>query len=300
MKIKDVLARDGVSVSLEVFPPKKEESLARMRGVIERLCRQRPSFMSVTFGAAGGRDAHTADVAELIGAQGVTALAHQTCVGCPPEEVRARLAHLRDIGVENVLALRGDLPPGAAAPPDGHFAHASDLVREIRDFGGFCIGAACYPEVHPESPDSDEDMRRLREKVDAGVDFLTTQMFFDNALFYRFLWKAREAGIHVPVVAGIMPVTSGSQVGRIRALSGSYLPHRFMSLVDKWGGNPAAMEQAGVAYATDQIVDLLANGVRAIHIYTMNKPSVAEAILANLSQLLAPPAPPPGVTTTPA
>ena len=286
MKIKDILAKDGVSVSLEVFPPKREENLAKMRGVIERLCRQRPSFMSVTFGAAGGRDAHTADVAELIGAQGVTALAHQTCVGCPPAEVRAKLEHLREIGVENVLALRGDLPAGVAAPPDGHFAHAVDLVREVRAFGGFCIGGACYPEVHPESENSDEDMRRLREKVDAGVDFLTTQMFFDNALFYRFLWKAREAGIHVPVVAGIMPVTSGTQVARIRTLSGSYLPHRFMSLVDKWGHNPAAMEQAGVAYATEQIVDLLANGVRAIHIYTMNKPSVAEAILANLSQLV--------------
>ena len=286
MKIKDILARDGISVSLEVFPPKKEENLERMREVIRRLCLQRPSFMSVTFGAAGGRDAHTADVASLIGEQGVTALAHLTCVGSTSAEVAGRLAHLRDIGVENILALRGDLPPGASAPPEGHLGHASDLVREIRAFGGFCVGAACYPEVHPESANSDEDIRRLREKVDAGVDFLTTQMFFDNALFYRFLWKAREAGIHVPVVAGIMPVTSGAQVGRIRSLSNAYLPHRFMSLVDKWGHKPAAMEQAGVAYATDQIVDLLANGVRAIHIYTMNKPTVAEAILANLSQLL--------------
>ena len=176
---------------------------------------------------------------------------------------------------------------GADAPPDGHFAHASDLVREIRAFGGFCIGGACYPEVHPESPNSDEDMRRLREKVDAGLDFLTTQMFFDNALFYRFLWRAREAGIGVPVVAGIMPITNGRQVERVRTLSGCYLPHRFMAIVDKFGDRPAAMEQAGVAYATDQIVDLIANDVRAIHVYTMNNPRVAEAILRNLSVILA-------------
>ena len=287
MRISDILARGGVSVSLEVFPPKREEGFARMNEVVERLCRQRPSFMSVTFGAAGGRDAHTADVAELIGRHGVTALAHQTCIGSSRDEVAKRLAHLRAVGVENVLALRGDLPEGVAQPPPDHYAHAADLVRAIREAGGFCVGGACYPEVHPESANSDEDLRRLREKVDAGCDFLTTQMFFDNALFYRFLWKAREAGIHVPVVAGIMPITNGKQVERARKLSGCYLPHRFMSLVDKFGDKPAAMEQAGVAYATDQIVDLLANGVRAIHVYTMNKPSVAEAILRNLSEILA-------------
>lgn len=287
MKIKDILSGGRVSVSLEVFPPKRDEGFARMREVVERLCAARPSFMSVTFGAAGGRDTHTADVAELIGRAGVTPLAHQTCIGSSRAEVAARLAHLRAIGVENVLALRGDLPEGVAAPPPDHYAHASDLVRAIKEAGGFCVGGACYPEVHPESRDSAEDVRRLKEKVDAGCDFLTTQMFFDNALFYRFLWKAREAGIGVPVVAGIMPITNGRQVERVRRLSGCYLPHRFMALVDKFGDKPSAMEQAGVAYATDQIVDLLASGVRAIHVYTMNKPQVAEAILRNLSEILA-------------
>ena len=288
MKIKDILASGRVSVSLEVFPPKKDEGFARMREVVERLCAAKPSFMSVTFGAGGGRDAHTADVAGSIEARGVTALAHQTCVGTDPAQLSARLALLRSLGVENVLALRGDLPEGAAAPAPGFFAHASDLVRAIRAADpSFCVGGACYPECHPESPHTDEDVRRLKEKVDAGCDFLTTQMFFDNALFYRFLWKVREAGIGVPVVAGIMPITNGNQVARAQKLSGSFMPRRFTALVDKFGDRPAAMEQAGVAYATDQIVDLIANGVRAVHVYTMNKPQVAEAILRNLSEILA-------------
>ncbi len=288
MKIKDILRGGGVSVSLEIFPPKREENLDRTREVVERLCRRKPSFVSVTCGAASTRDAHTADVAAFVAARGVTALAHMTCVGAPVSAVRGQLARLRALGVENVLALRGDLPPGASAPGEGRFAHAEDLVREIKAAGGFCVGAACYPEKHPESADSVEDLRMLKRKVDAGADFLTTQMFFDNSLFYRFLWKAREAGIDVPVVAGIMPITSGKQVERARLLSGSTMPPRFLSIVDKWGGNPAAMEQAGVAYATGQIVDLLANGVNAIHVYTMNKPSVAEAILDNLSELVGP------------
>ena len=288
MKIKDILRGGGVSVSLEIFPPKREENLDRTREVVERLCRRKPSFVSVTCGAASTRDAHTADVAAFVAARGVTALAHMTCVGAPVSAVRGQLARLRALGVENVLALRGDLPPGASAPGEGRFAHAEDLVREIKAAGGFCVGAACYPEKHPESADSVEDLRMLKRKVDAGADFLTTQMFFDNSLFYRFLWKAREAGIDVPIVAGIMPITSGKQVERARLLSGSTMPPRFLSIVDKWGGNPAAMEQAGVAYATGQIVDLLANGVNAIHVYTMNKPSVAEAILDNLSELLGP------------
>ena len=288
MKIKDILRGGGVSVSLEIFPPKREENLDRTREVVERLCRRKPSFVSVTCGAASTRDAHTADVAAFVAARGVTALAHMTCVGAPVSAVRGQLARLRALGVENVLALRGDLPPGASAPGEGRFAHAEDLVREIKAAGGFCVGAACYPEKHPESADSVEDLRMLKRKVDAGADFLTTQMFFDNSLFYRFLWKAREAGIDVPIVAGIMPITSGRQVERARLLSGSTMPPRFLSIVDKWGGNPAAMEQAGVAYATGQIVDLLANGVNAIHVYTMNKPSVAEAILDNLSELVGP------------
>lgn len=287
MTIKDILAGGRVSVSLEVFPPKKEEGFARMREVVERLCAARPSFMSVTFGAAGGRDVHTADVAGLIEGRGVTALAHQTCVGTDPAALPARLAALRALGVRNVLALRGDLPAGAAEPPPGHFRHAADLVRAVKEAGDFCVGGACYPECHPESPHTADDIRHLREKVEAGCDFLTTQMFFDNALFYRFLWKVREAGIGVPVVAGIMPITNGNQVARAVKLSGSFVPRRFTALVDKFGDKPAAMEQAGIAYATDQIVDLIANDVRAIHIYTMNKPQVAEGILRNLSEILA-------------
>lgn len=259
-----------------------------MRETVEALCAMKPSFMSVTCGASGSIDGHTADVAEFVHSRGCTALAHQTCVAHTREGIASNLARLRAAGIENILALRGDLPPDfeGGVPPD-RYEHASDLVRAIRAAGDFCIGGACYPERHPENPHADSDLRFLKEKVDAGADFLTTQMFFDNALFYRFLWRAREAGINVPIIAGVMPITNGSQVERARRLSGSYMPHRFMSIVDRFGDKPAAMEQAGVAYATDQIVDLLANGVRAIHVYTMNKPSVAAAILKNISELTA-------------
>lgn len=286
--IAEILVSGRVSFSFEVFPPKKQEGFARMEETVAELCGLGPSFMSVTCGASGSRDTHTVDVAAFARSHGTMALAHQTCVTHSRADIEANLARLRELGIRNVLALRGDLPPdGSAAPAADHYAHASDLVRAIKAFDpSFCVGGACYPECHPESRDSSDDLLHLREKVDAGLDFLTTQMFFDNALFYRFLWKAREAGIHVPIVAGIMPITNGKQVERARKLSGSYMPHRFMSIVDRFGGNPAAMEQAGVAYATDQIVDLLANGVRHIHLYTMNKPSVARAILRNLSDIL--------------
>ena len=288
MKIAELLRSKAVTLSFEVFPPKNDAAFESVRAATQQIASLRPDFMSVTYGAGGSGSAATLELAaHLLQSPGIPVTAHLTCIGATRASIDGKIRVMREAGIENVMALRGDLPLGSALP-GGDFAHASVLIAYLRAQGDWSIGGACYPEVHPESPNSDEDMRRLREKVDAGVDFLTTQMFFDNALFYRFLWKAREAGIPVPVVAGIMPVTSGTQVGRIRTLSGSYLPHRFMSLVDKWGHNPAAMEQAGVAYATDQIVDLLANGVRAIHIYTMNKPSVAEAILANLSQLLAP------------
>ncbi|MBO7369077.1 MAG: methylenetetrahydrofolate reductase, partial [Clostridia bacterium] len=189
----------------------------------------------------------------------------------------------------NIMALRGDFPVGCTEEDAAgwEFKHAVDLVREIKRSGfDFCVGGACYPEKHPESKDKAEDIRFIKEKVDAGCDFLTTQMFFDNDLFYNFLYRLRDAGVTVPVLPGIMPITSANQIERAIKLSGSFMPQRFENLVDRFGGDPAAMKQAGIAYATDQIIDLFANGIKNVHVYTMNKPDVAKKIVDNLSDIL--------------
>jgi methylenetetrahydrofolate reductase (NADPH) len=243
----------------------------------------------VTYGAGGTGGKYTMEIARrLQNADNVETLAHLTCVGAKQEDVRAYLQAMKDAGIRNIMALRGDLPEGMT-PEDmkrSAYPHASDLIREIRAAGDFCIGAACYPEVHPESRNQAEDLRHLREKVEAGADFLTTQMFFDNNLLYNFLYKLREAGVSVPVVPGIMPITGANQVRRARELSGSFMPRRFIALVDCFGGDAEAMRRAGIIYATDQIIDLYANGIRHVHVYTMNKPEVAEAIQRNLAPML--------------
>ena len=290
MKISELLARDGLSISFEVFPPKTDTAFESVKAATEAIADLRPSFVSVTYGAGGGTSRYTLDIARNIKeAHGVPTLAHLTCVSSTRETVRARIADMKAAGIENVMALRGDIPADMVGKDRSHwpYRYAVDLVRELKDSGAdFCIGGACYPEVHPESANQKEDIRYLKEKVDAGVEFLTTQMFFDNNLLYNFLYKIREAGITVPVVPGIMPITAGNQVARAIQLSGSFMPRRFVSLVDKFGANPAAMKQAGIAYATDQIIDLFANGVKNVHVYTMNKPDVAQKILDNLSEIL--------------
>ena len=286
MKIRDILAEGRPSVSFEIFPPRKDTPFAPVKETVARLARQRPAFMSVTYGAAGNAGAHTAEVAAFVEACGVTALAHLTCVAATRAGIADEAAALRAARVENILCLRGDLPKDA--PPETSrrdFAHAVDLVRALRG-AGFCLGGACYPERHPDCAHMEDDIAYLREKVDAGLDFVTTQMFFDNNIFYRYLAKLRDRGVTVPVIAGIMPVTNGRQIARICRLSGTYLPSRFKAIVDRYGERPAAMLDAGVAYATEQIVDLFANGVNAVHIYTMNKPEVAERIRANLKGIL--------------
>jgi len=216
----------------------------------------------------------------------VTPLAHLTCLSSSKEKIKELLSDLKANGIENILALRGDIPQGEDAGAKREYQYASELVADIKKYGDFCIGGACYPEGHTESVHTADDIRHLKEKVMAGCDFLTTQMFFDNNILYNFLYKIREQGITVPVVAGIMPVTNGKQIKRICALSGTYLPQRFKSIVDTFGDNPEAMKQAGIAYATEQIIDLLANGVNAIHVYSMNKPDVARKIQENLSQII--------------
>lgn len=285
MKIREILAQEKPVLSFEVFPPKKEDAYASVEKAVHEIAELKPSFMSVTYGAGGGTSKYTVDIAsDLLKNYDVTALAHLSCVSSTKEQVREMVGRLKERGIENILALRGDIPADGKIEHD--YRYASELVYDIKSMGDFCIGGACYPEMHPESATKEEDILHLKEKVDAGCDFLTTQMFFDNNLFYNFLYRIREKGITVPIVAGIMPMTNARQVKRTLSLSGSYLPTRFKMLLDKFGDNPAAMKQAGIAYATEQIIDLVANDVHAIHIYTMNKPDVAAQIKNSLSEII--------------
>lgn len=289
MKIIDILNQEQMSLSFEVFPPKKETSFESVRVATEEIAALKPSFMSVTYGAGGGTSEYTLAVAKNINEKyNVPMLAHLTCVSSDRETVRKRIDAMKANGITNVMALRGDLTPELMESDRStwDYRHAVDLIHELKSEGCFCIGAACYPEVHPESANQKEDIRHLKEKVDAGADFLTTQMVFDNNLFFNFLYKVREAGITVPVLPGIMPITNANQVERAIKLSGAFMPQRFKSMVDKFGSNPAAMKQAGIAYATDQIIDLYANGITNVHVYSMNKPDIAEGISRNLSDIL--------------
>ena len=290
MKLTERLGGDRFSLSFEVFPPKNDTAFDSVRLATEEIAKLRPSFMSVTYGAGGGTSRYTLDIAKNIKEHyGVPTLAHLTCVSSTKETVREKIREIREAGIQNVMALRGDIPKELEGADRSGWAyrHAVELVRELKEADpDFCIGGACYPEIHPESASQKEDIRYLKEKVDAGCDFLTTQMFFDNHLLYNFLYKIREAGITVPVIPGVMPITNGNQVERAVKLSGSFVPQRFKSLVDRFGSSPAAMKQAGIAYATDQIIDLFANGVTNVHVYSMNKPDVAAAIQRNLSDIL--------------
>ena len=290
MKISQLLQQHTPSLSFEVFPPKTETSFESVKVATEEIAKLRPAFMSVTYGAGGGTSRYTLEIAKNIKElYDVPTLAHLTCVSSTRETVQEKIAQIRAAGIENVMALRGDIPQDLenADRRGWDYRYAVDLIAELKAAcPDFCIGGACYPEIHPESANQHEDIRRLKEKVDAGCDFLTTQMFFDNNLLYNFLYKIREAGITVPIVAGIMPITNANQVERAVKLSGSFVPQRFKSLVDKFGVSPAAMKQAGIAYATDQIIDLYANGITNVHVYSMNKPDVAAKIQDNLSDIL--------------
>ena len=289
MKLTEIFAKNTYSLSFEVFPPKTSDVYDSVKSATEEIARLRPAFMSVTYGAGGGTSRYTLDIAKNIrDAFGVPSLAHLTCVSSTKETVAARIADFQAAGIKNVMALRGDIPADMQGQDRSKWAysHAVELVRELKEKGDFCVGGACYPEVHPESASQKEDVRYLKEKVDAGCDFLTTQMFFDNNLLYNFLYKIREAGIEVPVIAGIMPITNANQVKRAIQLSGSFVPQRFKTIVDCFGSDPKAMQEAGIAYATDQIIDLYANGIKNVHVYSMNKPHVAAKIQRNLASIL--------------
>ena len=290
MKVTEALKDGKLHLSFEVFPPKTSTAMESVRAAVREIAALKPSFISVTYGAGGGTSDFTLSLAEeIMKTHGVPSLAHLTCVSSSRETVRRRIAEMKQAGIENVMALRGDIPPEKAGEDrsEWDFHYAIELIRELKESGAdFCIGGACYPEKHPESPDSVEDIRHLKEKADAGCDFLTTQMFFDNNLLYRYLYRIREAGITLPILPGIMPITSATQVERAIRLSGSFMPTRFRSLVDRFGSHPAAMKQAGILYAADQITDLFANGVKNVHVYTMNKPDVAAKIMEYVSEML--------------
>ncbi|MBO5609468.1 MAG: methylenetetrahydrofolate reductase [NAD(P)H] [Eubacterium sp.] len=289
MKIIDILNKKNMSLSFEVFPPKKESSFESVVKATEEIAACHPAFMSVTYGAGGGTSRYTMEIAKNIKEKyDVPSLAHLTCVSSSKEVVHQKIEEMKEMGIKNVMALRGDLTPELekSDPSTWEYKHATELVRELKERGDFCIGVACYPEVHPESLNQKEDLLHIKDKVDAGADFLTTQMVFDNNLFFNFMYKIREIGVTCPVIPGIMPITNANQVDRAIKLSGSFMPQRFKSLVDYFGNDPDAMKQAGIAYATDQIIDLYANGITNVHVYSMNKPDVAKAIMNNLSDIL--------------
>ncbi len=287
-KISELLNKNTPTLSFEVFPPKVEDNYENVKGAAIKIAALNPTFMSVTYGAGGGTRRFTGSIAgEIAALTPVPSLAHLTCVASTKESVDEALAFYKERGVTNILALRGDLPAGMEAlPGDAAFQHASDLTAYIRSKGDFCIGGACYPEGHPEAASKDADIQNIKKKVEAGCEFLTTQMFFENSIMFNYMYRLREAGIRVPVCAGIMPITNANQVKRAIQLSGSIMPPRFLALVDKFGHDPKAMKQAGIAYATDQIIDLIANDITHIHVYSMNKPEIAEAICRNLSNII--------------
>ena len=286
MKLSSLFSQKIPTLSFEVFPPKTSDTYDSVKSAAEKIASLKPDFMSVTYGAGGGTSEYTASIAEdILNNFNVTPLAHLTCVNSDKKKVESVLSSLKDKKIENILALRGDILSGDENKKR-EYKYAASLVEDIKKYGDFCVGGACYPEGHPEDLSLADGIEHLKEKVDAGCDFLTTQMFFDNNILYSFLYKIRESGITVPIVAGIMPVTNVKQIKRICALSGTYLPQRFKTIVDRFGNNPSAMKQAGIAYATEQIIDLLANGVNAIHVYSMNKPDVAAKIQENLSEII--------------
>lgn len=287
MKIRDLITQVKATLSFEVFPPKKDTDFADVEAAAFGIAAFKPDYMSVTYGAGGSTKGHTIQLAQEIQEKyDVPTIAHLTCVCASKEGIKTALADMKNAGIENILALRGDIPKNYDGQVFAEFSHASELVELIKETGDFCVGGACYPEVHPDSANKHEDIIGLKKKVDAGCDYLTTQMFFDNNIFFNFMYRIREAGISVPIIPGIMPITRRVQVKNAVKLSGCNVPERFKSIVDAFGDTEAAMRQAGIAYATDQIIDLMANGVKHIHVYSMNKPEVAAGIQKNLSEIL--------------
>lgn len=272
-------------VSFEVFPPKTDSAFDSIEWSVRELAAFNPDFMSVTYGAGGGTSQYTTKIASLIKNRlDTTALAHLTCASTPIETINQILDTLKENNIDNVLAMRGDIPQGFEKPNGEYYTYANELVKHIKDYGYFDIGGACYPECHPECDSLEKDIENLKNKVDCGVDFLITQLFFDNDIFYSFLEKVRKKGIYAPVFAGIMPITNIKQIDRIISLSGTKLPEEVKAFLEKYRDNPEELEKAGLDFAINQINDLLSNGVNGIHIYTMNKPYVARTVLKGINR----------------
>ena len=287
MHISQLFGQGRTVFSCEVFPPKATSPVDTIYRTLDGLKDIRPDFISVTFGAGGSQvNQTTREIASIIENQyHIPAMAHLTCVAAGKAEVDELLDRLKADGVENILALRGDINPDV--PPKTDFAHASDLVAYIRSHSDFGVSAACYPEGHLESPDLVSDIRHLKEKVDAGAQHLVSQLFFDNEDFFRFLERARIAGINVPIEAGIMPVLSKSSIQRMVSLCGASMPRKLTRILARYGDHPDALREAGIAYAIDQISDLIAGGVDGIHLYTMNDPNVARRIAESIAAIRA-------------
>lgn len=287
MKISQILNENKVTISFEVFPPKEWDKIENTKAVVGEMSKAKPSFMSVTYGAAGTRSGFTQEIANEIKKDGMTPLSHLTCLTSTRDKIHQVVGELQDNGIENILALRGDIPQDFEFPDNQYFTNAYQLVNEIKSINpDICIGGACYPEIHPESKNRVEDIEYLKQKVDCGVEFLTSQMFFDNDKFLNFYEMCRIKGINVPIIAGIMPITNAKQIRRSIELSNSSVPKKFFKIMERFGENPNSMKQAGIIYATEQIIDLMANGINNIHIYTMNKPDVAQAIMNGLSNII--------------
>ncbi|MBR1669490.1 MAG: methylenetetrahydrofolate reductase [Butyrivibrio sp.] len=286
MKISEIFREKEVTLSFEVFPPKTDAGYEAVEKAASEIAALRPDFMSVTYGAGGGTSKNTVNIAaDLQDKYGVSVLAHLTCVSSTRELVGTMISEYKKRGIENIMALRGDIPAEGRVCFD--YNHATELIYDIKSMDeSFCIGGACYPEGHVECERQSEDIVHLKEKVDAGCDFLTTQMFFDNSTLYQFLYRIREKGIEVPVVPGIMPITNKKQVARSVALSGSTIPQKMKIMVDRFSDDPEKMKEAGIIYACDQIIDLISNGVSHIHVYSMNKPDVAAGIMRNLTTII--------------
>ena len=287
MKIKEFFNNKPV-ISLEIFPPKPEKPIDTVLDTIDALADLKPAFISVTYGAGGSSKAHTVKIADIVkNKYNIEALAHLTCVGSTRDDINYVLDELKKSNIENVLALRGDFPNGVSPASSGHaqYKYAKDLINHIKESDDFCIGAACYPEGHIECSDKVENLKHLKLKADSGADFLITQLFFDNNLFYSFMEKLDILGVNLPVSAGIMPVINKKQIERITGLCGASLPVKFRRILGKYGDNPAALKEAGIAYATEQIIDLLSSGADGIHLYTMNRPEVARKIVSHISDI---------------
>ena len=283
MKISEILKSKEITVSFEIFPPKLGTELEQSRKIVAEMAALKPDFISVTYGAAGSTAKFTAELADCVESNGIPALAHVTCVSSDEESIKEYTQSLKSHNIQNILALRGDMPQGRE--PKTVYPHASDLALALKNMGDFCIGGACYPEGHPEALSVAADIDALKIKAESGCEFFTTQMFFDNEIMYSFLAKFQRKGINIPVIAGVMPITNAAQLKRSVALSGTNVPRRFREIVERFGNDPLAMKQAGIAFATEQIIDLIANGVNNIHIYAMNKPDVAAKIMENISYI---------------